>query len=103
VAEAGWQPVTYAEGSDPDVWVERFGPGEDGAVYLTVFNGVAEERACTINCPVQPLGLRPGEAIVDITDGSTVATVWDGVAVDLQVSVGPEQVRVLQLRAPAGE
>ncbi len=36
VAEAGWQPVTLARASTPDVYLERFGKR-----YLTVFNDAA--------------------------------------------------------------
>ena len=38
LSRAGWEPVTYARAAQEYVHLERFGPGEDGAVYLTVFN-----------------------------------------------------------------
>lgn len=37
-AEAGWRPVTGATCDNPALWLERFGPGTNAAVYVTVFN-----------------------------------------------------------------
>ena len=43
VAEAGWEPITRAAASDPQVHVERFGER-----YLTVFNQSAERKTVTV-------------------------------------------------------
>jgi hypothetical protein len=44
VAEAGWQPLTYASIGNPGIQAERFGPAADGTVFLTVFNDTAEAQ-----------------------------------------------------------
>jgi hypothetical protein len=38
LAAAGWEPVTYAKSSNPDVWVERFGNLSDGDLNFTLRN-----------------------------------------------------------------
>lgn len=39
VNEAGWEPVTMAVVSNPNVWIERYGPAEEhGDVLFTVLN-----------------------------------------------------------------
>jgi len=43
VAEAGWEPITRAAGSDPHVYVERFGDK-----YVTVFNDSPERKTATV-------------------------------------------------------
>jgi hypothetical protein len=43
-AEAGWRPVTSATCDNPDLWLERFGPGQTPAVYVTVFNPTAQTQ-----------------------------------------------------------
>jgi len=43
VAEAGWQPITLARSTDPQVYIERFGER-----YLTAFNDSTEPRNATI-------------------------------------------------------
>ena len=43
LSEAGWEPITLAESSDPHVHVERFGDR-----YLTVFNDSTQPRKVTI-------------------------------------------------------
>lgn len=42
-AEAGWEPITQARSSDPQVYVERF-----GETLLTVFNDSRETRQVTL-------------------------------------------------------
>ncbi len=51
VAEAGWEPVTNAESSDPRVYVERFGE-RPGRCLLTVFNDSPERR--TVELTLDP-------------------------------------------------
>ncbi|QEH36045.1 hypothetical protein OJF2_46030 [Aquisphaera giovannonii] len=54
VAEPGWEPITRARSSDPEVHVERFG-GEGGEpAYLTVFNDSRERRTATIRLERTP-------------------------------------------------
>lgn len=47
-AQAGWQPVTAAHSGNPNLWLERFGPGADGAVYFTVLNVSALPQSGTL-------------------------------------------------------
>jgi hypothetical protein len=42
VAEAGWEPATYARANRASIRVERFGPDDEGNVFLTVWNGTSE-------------------------------------------------------------
>ncbi len=49
LAEAGWQPITRAHSSDPQVYVERF-----GARYLTVLNDSTQRRTVTIRLDDEP-------------------------------------------------
>ena len=38
IAEAGWEPITGFKSDDSRIFLERFGPGEDGYLYLTAMN-----------------------------------------------------------------
>jgi hypothetical protein len=44
VAEAGWQPLTFATSSEPRVYIERF-----GADYFTVFNDSQETKTTVLH------------------------------------------------------
>lgn len=57
LAAAGWEPVTFARSSDPHVFVERFGPGRDGLVYLTLLNEDTHSRSATVTLDLRGLGL----------------------------------------------
>ncbi|MCD6351230.1 MAG: hypothetical protein J7M26_03825 [Armatimonadetes bacterium] len=95
IAEAGWQPITYARTNQPeDLWVERFGEGKD--VYFTIFNNGKKTAAATVTVDLKSLGggtfaveqLLPKRASVGTAKGSQWA--WRG-------TLEPEEVAVLHL------
>lgn len=97
VAEAGWEPVTYASSSNPNVYVERFGPDAEGDLYLTLLNDSAERGQAVIHIQTQPLDVPTASEIKDLVSGDhlTVKQTDDGLEVTAELD--PEQVRVLWL------
>lgn len=94
IAAAGWEPVTHATCADVDIWLERFGPGGDGALYLTVFNSSSEPRAVTVSLDVDALGITADMRARDlVTDAPVPIT-----AGQLKLSLGPEDLVVVKLR-----
>jgi len=83
LSAAGWEPVTYARASLPDVYVERFGrPG--GPLYLTVFNDSHEPRTVEISVDQAALHL---EAVPEALRAGAL-------------TLAPEDVRVITLAGP---
>ncbi len=107
VAEAGWQPVTGAHTDNPQLWLERFGPGADGAVYFTVLNPTATPQGGVLRVEPDFAHLRGAGTATELTAGRTLpaaGTGWqleplppEGVAV-VRVEPGPRFVGV----EPAG-
>jgi hypothetical protein len=87
LAEAGWEPITLARSSDPNVRVERFG---DRAVrYLTLFNDGTERRVSLVTLEEDaPTTSR------ELISGRTVSWVG-GQSV---VPIDGEDVQVLELK-----
>jgi hypothetical protein len=100
ITGAGWQPVTRARSSDPDVWLERWGPGADGAAYLTVYNAATEERRPTLTLETAGFGLDGASVALrdQLSDGTWQAALRYGNAV-VALPVPAEQVLVLQVTA----
>ncbi len=88
VAEAGWQPVTYARATNANI--ERWGPGTDGASFFTVgnFGGGAVTSQITLLA-----GAPAARSLRDIRTGETFA-ISNGVA---NVTIGADSTRALQL------
>ena len=88
VAEAGWQPVTYARATNANI--ERWGPGNDGASFFTVGNfgggGVTSQVTLLAGAPA-------ASSLRDIRTGETFA-ISNGVA---NVYIGADSTRALQL------
>ncbi|MCC7495305.1 MAG: hypothetical protein IT204_23350 [Fimbriimonadaceae bacterium] len=99
LALAGWEPLTHARSSDPLVFVERFGSGP--LVWLTLLNEQAQPRPTTLTVDAAGLGLDPRRLrVTEITSGQTLATRATA-PLQLEVTVPPAGVLVLQLGSPA--
>jgi hypothetical protein len=83
LSEAGWEPITLAESSDPLVHVERFGDR-----YLTVFNDSTQSRTVTIQ-----LQKAVPKSSRELLSGRDVA--WANGAT--RMSIEPEDVAVIDL------
>ncbi|HOJ59438.1 MAG TPA: hypothetical protein PK878_04060 [bacterium] len=89
VAEAGWEPVTYVRSSEPDVWVERFGPDSEGNWYITVLNSSARSNTCKLTGE-GPLAVKTDwEDAVNHQSGT-----WDN---GVECSLNAGQVQVFHL------
>jgi len=99
VSEAGWQPVPHARCDNTQVWIERFGPNADGAVYLTLFNGSDALQTGQVSVEVERLGLRaPGQAVELLSNAGIhwPAHTWS-------CTLQPHETKVLRLRSTAPE
>ncbi len=101
-AEAGWQPVTRARCDDDALWVERFGPAADGAVYFTILNTAVAPRSSVFRVDAEALSLRAplaardlvGERVLPATGGGwRVELPAEGVAL-VRVEPGPRFARI---------
>lgn len=100
ITGAGWRPVTHARSERANVLVERWGPGEEGEVFLTVFSEAEGPVESTLTVEATALGLDGAElSAEDLLDGAAVSAPIDEGQAVLTVPVRPGVVRVLRLRA----
>lgn len=92
VAEAGWRPVTGARCDNARIWVERFGPNAQGAVYLTVFNDSATVQKGLLRAEQNVLRVEPGAAteLLSRTPIQSVRGAWD-------IELAPQEAKVFRL------
>jgi len=68
LSAAGWQPITYARSSNPQVYLERFGdPG--GPLYVTVFNDSNQGQPVQVSLDAAGLGLTPTTTVTEVLGG----------------------------------
>src|SRR5258708_30690430 len=80
IAEAGWQPVTYARCENSQVWVERFGPDARGAIYFTLLNDSSTVQKGFLRAEDKPLHLAPSAQATELISGRTLRggqSVWE--------------------------
>jgi hypothetical protein len=98
VAQAGWQPITHATLSNPGLLVERFGPGTDGSVLVTVFNDTSEVQEGRLRIALQTLGLgRPPAAVRELLTRQAQPADAEG----WEVRLPPHEARVYELAGPS--
>lgn len=90
ITAAGWRPVTHVTALE-GVMVERWGPGEDAALYLTAYSTQAAEA--TLNIDLAALGLDDPVTARDLLSDESFT--GDGAAITLPLTAG--RVRVLQV------
>lgn len=102
LAVAGWEPITHARSSHERVFVERFGPGGDGIVWLTLLNEDAQPRATTITIDAGALRLDV-ETIecAELIVGEAVKPRRSAGRLELDLDVEGDGVRLLCLSTPA--
>lgn len=83
VAEAGWQPVTGARCDHPQLWLERFGPDAQGAVYLTVLNTATTPQSGVLRVESGTGLARPPATATELLTGRRLPEANGGWRVDL--------------------
>ncbi len=66
VAEAGWEPVTGAVCDNPEIFLERFGRGETGSVFLTLLNDTEGTERGTVTLNLELLGLEKSHPAMEL-------------------------------------
>lgn len=91
INQVGWTPVTLARSDNPEVWLERFGEGNEQ--YLTVFNSSTDREQQAVLTFDDRLPLAADGALRELFSGTVRAS--DGRR--LEVTLQPEQLLVLQV------
>lgn len=101
LAMAGWEPVTYARSSDPNVFVERYGPDKAGIVWLSALNEDSKAHPTTVTIEAKALGLDPKTLRAqDMVSGQTLALKQTAAGVTCDLNVEPDGVLAIQLATP---
>ncbi|NLF19457.1 MAG: hypothetical protein GX595_19695, partial [Lentisphaerae bacterium] len=102
LALAGWEPVTQARCDHPRLAVERFGPDDDGVVWLTILNEEPTAQDTLLTIWPAALGLDAAALrATDILNDTRVALQRDGDTLSAAVRLPADGVLALQLATPA--
>ena len=66
VAAAGWEPLTWATADIPQVHVERFGPGGDKTIYLTLLNESDQTQTTRLALDKAKFKIKPPGHVRDV-------------------------------------
>lgn len=94
VAKAGWEPITDATSSDPDVYLERYGKD-----HLTVLNAHQTATTATITFNLQAFtGSQQKQwSLVDLLTGSRIQLTRAGKSAACSIRLDGEEARAFRL------
>ncbi len=93
IAEAGWEPITFAETDNNRVYVERFGPDREGNVFFTALNDSSETLKAVITI-IDEIGLSFSKEIKDLINDENISVMKNGEKIQIPINMSPEQVRL---------
>ncbi len=102
LAEAGWEPLTGARSSNENVFVERYGPGEDGILWLTLLNEDSGPHTTELTVDARWLGFDLGGDVecMDVLSGRAIELERDGDTLSAQIDMEADGVMMLQITSP---
>lgn len=99
IANAGWEPITYASSDDKDVMIERFGSVEKKNLYFTLRNKTNDVKMIELSIDANSLGLKDEEVwlMLDSFNRKRLEAKRKGGRWIVRVSVPGKDTVVLQL------
>jgi len=96
IGTAGWEPITFARSSDPDVYVERWGSGD--TLQFTVRNVATEARSYELTIEAAAVGLPAGApaAFDEPISGTSFMAASSGANLVLGDTLPPDGVRLFR-------
>lgn len=99
LANAGWEPVSFAHSSNKNIWVERFGALSEGETLFTLRNETDEiqegkividlsELEDAVNAPIQ---------LYDLTNNKTLKMQRSNMTSSIEVTIKPKRTVVISL------
>ncbi|MDQ1316582.1 MAG: hypothetical protein QG588_229, partial [Candidatus Poribacteria bacterium] len=97
IAEAGWEPITYAVTDKEDAYIERFGPDANGNVYFTLLNNSNKTLETNVTIMINEIKLLDGNyTFKDLLSGEKINALLSGSNIKLTVKMSPVQVRLFK-------
>jgi hypothetical protein len=94
LSSAGWEPITYARSTNPDIYVERF-----GAHFLTIRNATGHDLTGAVTLDLGALKLpRAGLHVMDMTTGAEIKSSPSAGSLDISVSLKGGDAEALEIR-----
>ncbi len=101
LAMAGWEPVTYARSSEPQVFVERFGPTREGIVWLTLLNEDSHPHKTSLTIDAKALKLDAATVkAVDVVTGAPIDLKLRAGVLSADLEIPSDGVMALQITHP---
>ena len=101
LSAAGWEPVTNAVSSNPNVWLERYGYASKGNLYIALRNETSDPQNYTMTVDLNKDGLKAvaeAQAVEQLTSTTIPTSLdWTGSKATLTATIEPKTTRVIKI------
>ncbi|NPV47787.1 MAG: hypothetical protein HPY69_12565 [Armatimonadetes bacterium] len=94
LSAAGWEPLTHATTGNPQVWIERYGRGEE--LYLALFNPTDQPQDYRLAVDLKALKVEANR-LHDVLADTDAGASRVGDKLQLIGTLGPEDLRVVKV------
>ena len=98
VAEAGWQPVTYARAANNEIRIERFGTNNDTVIYFTVLNPNNKKINVSINLDGVSLNIKKILSVEELVEGKQLNYSKVDSVVKLNLNLKGKSTRLIKIK-----
>lgn len=98
LAQAGWEPLTYASSDKKNIYVERYGRVSDGNLHFTIFNDSEKRENFILTIELTPLGLKGDIRAKELLGGKDIPVTYEKGKALLKIELEPEDVWLLQIK-----
>ncbi|HTL27561.1 MAG TPA: hypothetical protein VL282_00005, partial [Tepidisphaeraceae bacterium] len=96
--EAGWQPITHARSSDPNIGIERWGTGEsEKSLLFSVMNLAKAQATADISIDAKALSLKTPVHIKDDISGESLTAHEDNGKVKITLPLAGESTAAIRV------
>ena len=95
LSKAGWQPVTHATSTTPDLRFERYGAGKE--LLFTLYNP-GPARECVLRIDKRPLDVSAAAHVEQISGPGLAGVEQDAVSITLRTKLAANRTAVISIR-----
>lgn len=97
IAQAGWEPITYANSDKDKIYVERYGSAKEGNLYFTILNDANRKESFRLTLDAESLGLKGEIKATELLSGKKIALLNESGKITLTGEIDSEDVWVLKI------
>ncbi len=97
IAQAGWEPITYAVADKEKIYLERYGRAEEKNLHFTIFNDSGEKEGFRLTIDLIALGIKGKVQVRELLTQKEIPIFYEKGKAVMDGEIEPEDVWLLKV------